>query len=399
MKKILILLVVVFAMGKIYAQTGIRFAPSRVWNRIVSQALAEKKLIFVVCAAEESRACKTLEAEVFTEGKVGEFFNAHFVNVIFDMQKDADGVSHANEWDVKSVPTLLFIDPENEYPICKIVTALNASQLLKAGEMAVDTNKRMDILMKRFRGGERTEALVANLIPQLLMAGMETEVKQIVSDYMNGLNVKEMISPFNWALIMQFENNPLSKTLLAVRDNKEVFYEMEKVSNARQVVNAKLADAMVSMAMEFAMNPNLAIYDADCYNAFIEYLNTADGIGKDISAVWLNTSMLSRQKDWKQMLETMKVIKENGLMPDQIYRQYFSFFIRSLAAMEDNKAVIAGVKWLDDIITTTPGTDKQACAVKGEMYMLKSLLLRAVRKHGGAKKALKESQKYLELFH
>ena len=48
-------------------------------------------MIFVDCYADWCGPCKQLASQVFTQKEVGDVFNSHFVNVQFNVEKDADG--------------------------------------------------------------------------------------------------------------------------------------------------------------------------------------------------------------------------------------------------------------------------------------------------------------------
>ena len=116
---------------------------------------------------------------------------------------------------------------------------------------------------------------------------------------------------------------------------------------------------MVQTAMEFSTNPNLGIYEQERFNAFVDYLDQAkEGPGKTMAAVWLNTSQLARQGDWKRMLEAMREVERENIFPPQLYGPYFSFFMQALTQMKEQKAAVeAGLKWLDELIMKAAGED------------------------------------------
>lgn len=145
---------------------------------------------------------------------------------------------------------------------------------------------------------------------------MNAEVQQVVKEWLGGLSLDQLATPAMWQIIMQFEDDPLSKTLLTVVEHIDRFYAIP-LENQRAVVDAKLAGAMVQTAVDFCMNPNLAIYEQERFNAFIDYLDRAkEGRGKKMAAIWLNTSQISRQGDWKKMLDVMREVKEENERED-----------------------------------------------------------------------------------
>lgn len=72
------------------------------------------------------------EKDVFTDKAVGEYFNAHFINVSIDGER-GEGIKLANNYKVRGYPALYFINHKG-----KVVSArhgfMNASQLIKFGK-------------------------------------------------------------------------------------------------------------------------------------------------------------------------------------------------------------------------------------------------------------------------
>ncbi|WP_270543422.1 thioredoxin domain-containing protein [Butyricimonas paravirosa] len=400
MRRSVVLIVLFWAMGlNALAQTqGIMFEPTRSWKKIVEKARSENKLIFVDCYADWCGPCKQLASQVFTQKEVGDVFNSHFVNVQFNVEKDADGKVNVAKWGVASLPTLVFIDPKTEQVIGKLVGAGDAAWLVNGAKAVLDPAKRLDVLATRYNAGEREPAFLLEFIKALGSAGMNAEVQQVVKEWLDGLSLDQLATPRMWPIIMQFENDPLSKTLLTVRDHIDRFYAIP-LENQRAMVDATLMGAMVQTAMEFSTNPNLGIYEQDRFNAFVDYLDQAkEGPGKTMAAVWLNTSQLARQGDWKQMLEAMREVERENVFPPQLYGPYFSFFIQALTQVKEQKAAVeAGLKWLDELIMKAAGEDVVSYQTRAMMNAGKVALWQALGKSAEMKKAQKEMEKYVNL--
>lgn len=157
-----------------------------------------------------------------------------------------------------SLPTLVFVDPETEQIIGKLVGAGDADWLVNGAKAVLDPAKRLDALAARYNAGEREPSFLLEFIKALGNAGMKAEIQQVVKEWLDGLSVDQLATPTMWPIIMQFENDPLSKTLLTVRDHIDRFYAIP-LDNQRAMVDATLTGAMVQTAIEFSTNPNLAI--------------------------------------------------------------------------------------------------------------------------------------------
>ncbi|OJU49114.1 MAG: hypothetical protein BGN96_11200 [Bacteroidales bacterium 45-6] len=400
MKKYFLILVVLSLIGqKMPAQNlGIVFEENSSWSKAVKKAKAENKLIFVNCYSARSAPSKQLASQVFTQDKVGEFFNLHFVNVGYDMEKDADGKARLQSWGITSLPTLIFVDPATENPVGKLVGAGDARWLIEGAKMVLDPSKRIDALAARYNSGEREEGFLMSFIKALSQAGMTAQVQQVVKEWLESLPLDKLATKQVWLIIMQYENDPLSKTLLAVRDNISRFYAIP-LENQRAMVDAKLAGAVVKTAMDFAMSPNLASYSQQRYNDFVDYVSQMpNNQGKAVASVWLNTSLLSRKGDWRQMLLVMRTVESEKILPQEIYGQYFVFFLKSLAQVKEKKEAVAeGLKWMDELIAKEQGETMSAYQMKASLYAGKASLWHELGKEGEMNKAQTEMVKYMEL--
>ena len=66
---------------------GIEFMDNEPWSKVLQRAKEQNRLIFMDCYTVWCGPCKGLAQDVFPQKQVGDFFNAHFVNVKYDMEK------------------------------------------------------------------------------------------------------------------------------------------------------------------------------------------------------------------------------------------------------------------------------------------------------------------------
>lgn len=356
-------LLIVLSAGAMAQNRRIEFESKGSWKNIVEKAKQENKYIFVDCFAEWCGPCKALSANVFTQDKVADFFNGNFVNVKYDMEKDRDGIKHRDEWGVRSYPTLLFIDPETEEVIHKLTEAGSAEWLLEEAQMALDARANMDVLeglIERYENGERTPMFMADFIEALENAKQSEIIDLVLTDYFSGLTPERMATPMNQKLILRYSHDPLSTPLNIIYEFREGFYDLLQ-EEQRQDMDAKLDHVMISTAIEFAMNPYLAVWDQRRYDAFVTFLGRQDGPAKDISAVWLNTSFLSREKEWRELLDVMKVVERDRILPPEHFEQYLAFFMNSLGKSNSKAIINDSMEWLDGLIAKADGENMESC--------------------------------------
>ncbi len=121
------------------ASTGIKFTETS-WKEIVKKAKAEKKLIFMDAYTTWCGPCKMLQAKVFPDKALGEFFNQNFVNAAIDMETD-EGVRLSSIYEVQGYPSLFFIDPNSGKVVKMFLGYTEINQLLDAGKKLAGKRK------------------------------------------------------------------------------------------------------------------------------------------------------------------------------------------------------------------------------------------------------------------
>lgn len=371
-KCILIIISLTLGFGTSLGQkNGVKFESTRTWEKVLNKAISEDKLIFISCYVNQCEKCKMLATEVFSQEHVGQYFNDHFINVRLDMEHDANSSKYKAAWGVNRYPTLIFIDPLTERMVGKLVGVGDANWLLKGARNSLSLENNLGIMLDRYEAGERDVEFISDLLNLLSESGMKEEASMLAKEWLEDLSIEQLATPKVWAIIEAYEDDPLSKTLLTVLDNEELFYGMD-IANSKAVVVNKLAETILSTAIQFATSPTLIMIEPERYNVFMDYLAVTESPVKDVAAIWINTSSLSRAGDWKQMLEVIAIVKKENLMPDQAYDQYFNFFVGGLSKIKDMDVLEEGVCWLDEKIASYPGEDPPSCIAKLRLYSTKA---------------------------
>lgn len=110
----LLCLLVCFATSSLRAQppTGIQFFAGS-WGDALAEAKRRNKPLFVDVYTNWCPPCRRMAREAFPDTKVGEKYNARFINYRVDAELGA-GVDLARSYAVTSYPTLLYIAPNGE---------------------------------------------------------------------------------------------------------------------------------------------------------------------------------------------------------------------------------------------------------------------------------------------
>ncbi len=133
--------------------TSIQFLDNQ-WDEAISAASESNQLIFIDGYATWCGPCHAMDADVFTDKKVAEFFNENFVNLKLDMEREP-GSTVASRYEVVAYPTFLFVDKEGNLAH-KAVGFHEVEELLSLGKEALDPLSRLGTLRTMYEGGERS---------------------------------------------------------------------------------------------------------------------------------------------------------------------------------------------------------------------------------------------------
>lgn len=168
-----------FATNLLPAQ-GIRFFEGQ-WPEAMAKAKAEERLIFADAFASWCGPCKRMAATVFTDPKVGEFFNEHFINVKYDMEKP-ENAEFARKYPVGAYPTLMILDAEGKV-VQKHVGAMTADALIAFGQKALGQASVSKDVEQEYEAGNRDPELVLRYIRALNRANKPS--LKVTNDYLN----------------------------------------------------------------------------------------------------------------------------------------------------------------------------------------------------------------------
>ena len=166
------------------------------WAEALEKATAEDKLIFVDAYASWCGPCKKMSANVFPQQPVGDFHNANFVNVKFDMEKPESKdfrVKHS----VRAYPTLFYINGKNEV-VHRSVGGKAAETLIAAGNEALGKMDNVEDLAARWEAEDRTSKLAYKYIRAMVRRG-DNHAK-ITNDYLR--EQEDLTKPDNLDILL-----------------------------------------------------------------------------------------------------------------------------------------------------------------------------------------------------
>lgn len=246
------LLFVFLLMGAgLFAQTKISFEKKATWEEVLAKAKEENKLIFVDVYATWCGPCKMMDKNVFTESSVAEYYNETFINAKFDSDTE-EGGAVAQSFGVTALPTFLYVDGDGNL-VSKTLGYQEADMFIENGKMAVMVGANFADYKKRFDGGDRDPAFVADYLEILAAKGDLDQSRDILLDMIKTDEWKNESVVNSYMTIMEpTDYDELFTFFLKNKAEFEKFAEAERVEMS--VVNYVLtksqetADSMEDLA-------------------------------------------------------------------------------------------------------------------------------------------------------
>lgn len=124
------------------------------------QALAKaakkgSKLVFLDCYTSWCMPCRYMTASVFTQPKVGEFFNANFVNIKMDMEK-GNGPELMKRYGVKVFPTFLILKADGT-EIGRVVGSSEADEFIKKVKFIMQPENSIENIKNKYIANKNLE--------------------------------------------------------------------------------------------------------------------------------------------------------------------------------------------------------------------------------------------------
>jgi thioredoxin-related protein len=180
MKYFVSIVLIVLTFGSPALAQGMEFF-NGTFEEALEQAKKEDKAIFVDAYTTWCGPCKRMSKYVFTEKSVGDYYNANFINLKLDMEKEP-GMKFRTKYPVSAFPTFYYLDPEGEV-LYTTKGGRKPDQFIDLGKQAMARYDRTSEFRKKYVDGDRSYETVHNYIKGLNKTG-ESSLK-IANDYLN----------------------------------------------------------------------------------------------------------------------------------------------------------------------------------------------------------------------
>ena len=229
-------LIITFLIGLSLAGNaqGIAFQKGT-WAEIQAKAKAQNKYIFVDAYTTWCGPCKYLSKKIFTQKKVGDFYNQNFIAFKLDMEK-GEGISFKKKYKINSFPTLLYFNPKGEL-VQRDIGSKGAEKLLAEAKSVLNPENHLSTLKRKYESGNRNPEFLKKYT-KVLASSKEYDKMSLVCDaYLATQSKDQWTTPENWSFLDIY---------LLRTDTKSFAYIMKH----RAELEVKLGDKKVSKYLE-----------------------------------------------------------------------------------------------------------------------------------------------------
>lgn len=273
MKKIILLVGCIWIACFAEAQPigkGIRFEDITFQQALdkASQHPGGINLIFLDCYTSWCIPCKKMSEEVFVQEKVGNFFNAKFINIKMDMEKGT-GPDLVKKYGIKAFPTFLILDSSGN-EVGRVLGWHEADEFMRQIGQASDRTHSPTYLKSVFIK-EQSVSAARNYLNVLEKSFKEKESSQFLVQYMDSLDLYEMLSGDLWKYIQGGATvRGCDVTFFQRYIEKHKAYLCDKVGE--DVVNTTLLKSYSSTICDyFLQGPNEYVPGRDAVLKAVEY--------------------------------------------------------------------------------------------------------------------------------
>lgn len=247
MKKIVLSFVWVLICTVVGFAQGIKFETGS-WNEMLAKAKAENKLIFVDVYTQWCGPCKNVAKNVFPQQKLGDVYNAQFINFQIDAESP-EGKEFVKQYPVPGYPTFFYINGDGVV-INKAVGGKDVDGFLQEAKMIS--------VYARYGGREKMMKAIKN--------GTATE--DMYRDYYLSANKKEKPKAVNLYLmhmssekLMDVNNKLIEEMSLYDKDLMiRLIDEITKVGNSDKFANDKKFRQEFTFNISFSVQFQMTMY-------------------------------------------------------------------------------------------------------------------------------------------
>ncbi len=264
------------------------------WQSALEESATNGKDIFLDIYATWCGPCKMMDANVYTNPAVYEYYNSNFVNLKVDGES-AFGRVLASQYSLTAYPTMYFVSA-SEAMIYQVVGYREPEALLASGTNVKDSGKRYMELLGLFKStNDLTPEQSAEFLKLCVKFEDKYHINLLAKDIAASYTESDILNPDNKAIVMAVGGDIDSETVMLVIKNaaslKVAWGSNDFGTYLSEVFNTTMASAAESrdsIRMERIATEFIPVYMIDMPDRIAEAQLTTRKIYYAQTNNWLN---------------------------------------------------------------------------------------------------------------
>ena len=166
--------------------------------------------------------CNLMKKEVFSDASVMDFLKKNYVCSWKDIEKE-EGIALKNKFNTKSLPTFLFIDPNDETLLYALKGELKKADFLAEANYALNPRMQLPYLEKQFLADPSNSDKYFTYLNILKKGKDRTDLSVPTHIYLNTQSDAQLLSETNWRVIANGVTDIKSREFQYVLNHQKEF--------------------------------------------------------------------------------------------------------------------------------------------------------------------------------
>ncbi len=216
------------------------------WQAARDAAKKSGKNIFLDIYATWCGPCKMMDANVYTNASVAEYYNSNYINLKVDGETEF-GLVLASKYKLTAYPSMFFLNP-NEEKIIEIVGYRDPEALLNSGKTVAESGNRFMELNALYKKSGLSEKQNAEFMDLLLKFDRKDILAELAGNKIKSFTDSDILNPANKSILVMvpgdIESFPV-KTIVQNADSIGISWGMQDLGQyLSQVFNLSMQKAI-----------------------------------------------------------------------------------------------------------------------------------------------------------
>lgn len=161
MKRLILILTIVFSFTSLFAEGGIVFEKS--YEKAIEKAKKENKLLFISMSINGCSPCVIMEQRVYPVPEVGATYNEKFVNYKVNCSEDVRAEKFADTNGLNVFPSYVWLDPNTETIVHYVQGSRPVKEFIALTEIPFDKERAIGGILSEYKKGNRDFSIMGRL--------------------------------------------------------------------------------------------------------------------------------------------------------------------------------------------------------------------------------------------